>query len=413
MSRAATLAIVLGAAVAAGAAERWLPRLQEPEDHAGSEDLERELERARRARPGLRAAASELGVHLRSAYVFLGADGTEQPVRALLFLTPDGQLSQTLSSPRGGSKQVLGRAAGWAERTTYDAAGRALREGGELAPDGLLLVRARALAYELLLRFPWSARELRCARDPGSDSPEALAWTCESAGVQAFLRTDRATALLHSIEIPAAGLSVACGTWGPVPPGSRPPGAEMPLHWRWSQGGRAPGPEVREELLEFQCDVVCPPDLLAALRSEAPGARVDLDPRRAERAVERWPLRIEEPLAPAESFAADASGFADLLRLLGSTAAARLDPGALRPPVLAWQPSVGRFAVLRSCAPREAYLSAGAEGLVLEIADPLSLASQVGPEFLGAPVAQILWSAAEEAGPDGTRYSSLRLGILR
>ncbi|MBL8900042.1 MAG: hypothetical protein JNM84_20605 [Planctomycetes bacterium] len=404
--RRALTAIGLVAVALTPGAVGLVPRLAQEADDA--------LARARRSRELLAGSDARLGLQMRSSYVFLGPGSAEQAVRSTLFLSGDGQLSQTLDAGlAGGAQQILGRNEAWGSRTTPNAQGEPRTESGSLDELETQVLRSRALIYEIALRFPWHGAEVELARHGAADRAETTAWTYRRSAVSALVHCDRETGLPREIAIDTAGLLVTCARWGPAPDGSRPAGAPMPRELHWTQREPIEGPSVREELLEVQFEILCPPDLLEAHRGAPPGKRIDLDPLRAEASVERWPIRLDTALSPGATFAADASGFAALLRDLRDHPAASLDPGPVRGRALAWQPSDGRFALLEPSTGPATYLARGSEGIAIQLHDPLGLSSRIGPELRGAPVPHLLWAAAEARGPEGRRFSSLRLGILR
>ncbi|MBK9384999.1 MAG: hypothetical protein IPN34_09320 [Planctomycetes bacterium] len=380
----------------------------------GPQEEEPELAQARQSREALRACDMRLGLMMRSSCVFSSSGGAEQAVEARLFLSADGQLSQTQSARRLGSRQqILGKSGAWAASTTPTSTGELQTESGALDELGTHLLRARALVYDLALRFPWLGSNIELVRNTAADAPETSAWTCQREGVIARLRCDRRTGLPLEIAIDSAGLLVTCARWGTAPEGSRPASAPMPGALLWQQREPIPGPDVREELIEVQFEVSCPADLLEAQLGTPPGKRVDVDATRSGASVERWPIRLESDLAPSATFAADAAGFAALLELLRDAPIASLAPGPQRDRILAWQPSEGRFAILEHTQGAATFLERGSEGLAIHLHDPLGTSRSVGAELRGAALSHLLWAAAEEIGPEGRRYSSLRLGILR
>lgn len=383
-------------------------------DRDATEVTDEFLERARVARAALVEVDPQRGLFMRSDYIFELSNGTEQVVKAILFLSSDGQLSQTLNAGRlGSAKQLLGLEEAWAEQSAPDADGKMQRTSGFLDSEGLRLLRARALIYEAVLRFPYAYAEGELERLSVKEDPTAVLWKLRRAGLDMELFCHRESGLPFRISIPICGLTVHCGEWVSAPPSCWPPTLLIPRHWRWIQVTPANVPPVREELEELQFDVSCPLDLLEAQLGSDPGEKVHLDPTRATRARERWSVRTETPYRASESFALSASGFAQLLRRLGQDPAANLDPGPVTGPLLAWQAGPGRLAILNSASDAEAEISRGAEGVVTQVADPLDAAAQLGFQLQTAPISNLIWAPAEEAGPFGVQYTSFRVVVLR
>lgn len=368
------------------------------------------------ARPYLADLLPSAGLMARTRYTFDPDTTAAQLARSSLFLDPSLQLDQTVGVEGSGSHtQILGREGARILRRQRQGA-TVQEEGGELDATGREFLRARAGLYLLLFRFPvlgptWELRG-------GTTTNGLREFEAQRGTLRWTLRCDAESGLVRELSESAFGLRIEGIEWGPAPPGSWPSGVRVPLRWNWTPVENLQG-AAREDLDELQFDVLCPPDFLAAHGPSEEGERMRFEPAHTERAVQRWSLELREDLAPQdEGHPFSPAGFAALLAGLEPSGEPLGDLATreLHGPVLAWDPTNGRWLRLASARPdtgRGAYLLSGAQGLGLEIQDPLRIADLLGPSLGGPGPGLVLLAPHESPGPQGTRFLSLRLGTLR